>query len=162
MMTRKMIKFCLFAFVCGLPLFGSHTAVVYKRLSHDNPAIALYEYLVYYNVPFPHMWLRVSKLEAGYHLNSTLASKHNNFFGFNRPRMRKTTALAHHCTPTPFFACYANMEMCVIDLKMWCDMSPIGPNERFGDYLIRRGWHPNANAYVRVLENINIAEINHH
>jgi len=76
---------------------------------------------------------------------SGLANVGNNLFGMRKARKRKNLALDKKYMTYATFSCWIHS---VVDFKYWQDYRPIGDDEDYRDYLVRRGYARNTRAYV--------------
>lgn len=76
-------------------------------------------------------------LESG-HFKSKLAIKGNNLFGMRKPGKRLTFALKDKIFG---YAKYLHWIYSVADYKLWQDISPIKPGEKYKHYLKRRKYN---------------------
>lgn len=91
--------------------------------------------LIYYDVPFPDVFTRVSILEKGWHYEH---APHNNIFGFNIPGLR-----------------FYTKRDAIIRLKRWCEYSPPKKRENGYQFLKRRGYNP-YNFYINRVKSIKL------
>lgn len=88
-------------------------------------------------------WIRVMRVESGWQFDSYIAREGNNFFGMHAVRRRNTTSDG----TVSFYASYPSIQAAIADLKLWSDVNPQQPNERFEHWLRRRRWNPNPGYY---------------
>jgi hypothetical protein len=136
-------------FVCLLVLPGIRVGDAYgdpdagQLVFPDREAEIRY-YLAYYGLS-PH-WVRVARVESGWHHNSYIAREGHNYVGMHAIRRRTTTSIG----TVSFYARYDCVQSAMADLRLWSDLNPQRPNESFERWLRRRHWNPNP-AYYQYL-----------
>lgn len=104
-------------------------------------------------IPNPDFWVKVAIRESGHNHDQGDAKRTYNVFGMRHPSRRATTSvgsLRNH-------AVFKSLEDAVADLDLWMQVNPPRKGESMPDYLRRRRYNPDMDAYIKYLSYIRIS-----